>query len=206
MSHDGRVTAGSHDRRPGTIRQRGPVRTAVLSLVTMSLYGFWWWREVNRQLRALGQPADPGRALAAVTTGWLALIPPFLSVHRTATMIAAVQRRGGLVRTVNPAAAVAIAAVAGAGAIAWFALAFPRGVLRHRHRYHLAADRDGVRRLYTGRTQPGHRPADSSGIVRAGVTRAMRSGNEGERRLRRPASQMLIARPHGGTCAVRCAT
>ena len=35
---------------------------------------------------------------------------------------------------------------------------------------------------YAGRIQPGHRPADSSGIGRAGVTRAMRSGNEGEMR------------------------
>lgn len=91
---------------------------APLTLVTVSLYGFWWWWEVNRQLRALEQPADPGRALAAVTVGWLLLIPPFLSVHQTATMIAEVQRRAGLTRTVNPAAAVAIAAVAGAGAIA----------------------------------------------------------------------------------------
>ena len=69
-----------------------PVRAAVLALVTVSLYGFWWWRDEPAAEGALGQPADPGRALAAVTVGWLALVPPFLSVHRTTTMIAAAQR------------------------------------------------------------------------------------------------------------------
>ena len=125
MTYVEQATAGSRGRRPATVRQRGPVRAAVLALVTVSLYGFWWWRDVNRQLQALGQPADPGRALAAVTVGWLLLVPPFLSVHRTTTMIAAAQRRAGLTRTLNPSAAVTIAAVAGAGAIAWFAMAFP---------------------------------------------------------------------------------
>jgi hypothetical protein len=86
--------------------------------VTASVYGFGW-RDLNRQLRVLGQPADPWRALAAVTTGWPAIVPPFLSVHRTATMIADAQRRAGQAQTLSPSATVVIAA----GAVAWFATA-----------------------------------------------------------------------------------
>lgn len=112
---------GARDRRPVTISMRSPVRAAVLSLVTFSLYGFWWWWDLSRQLKVLGQPARPWRALAAVTVGWVAVIPPFWSVQRTATMIAAAERRTGAVHAVSPQAAVTIAATAAAGAAAWAA-------------------------------------------------------------------------------------
>jgi hypothetical protein len=122
MTETAPAAAGARARRQAvTIRPRSPARVAVLSLVTFSLYGFWWWWDINRQLKALGQPAHPWRALAAVTAGWLAVVPPFQSVHSTATMIGAAERRAGTASTVNPFAAVTIAAVAAAGAIAWAA-------------------------------------------------------------------------------------
>ena len=62
MTYVGPATAGSHGRGPATARQRGPVRAAVLALVTVSLYGFWRWWDVNWQPKALGQPAEPRRA------------------------------------------------------------------------------------------------------------------------------------------------
>jgi hypothetical protein len=122
MTIEAPAAAGTRSRRQAlTLRPRGPVRAAVLSLVTFSLYGFWWWWDVNRQLKAAGQPAHPWRALAAVTVGWLAVVPPFRSVYRTATMIGAAERRSGVVGTVNPSAAVTIAAVAAVAAVAWVA-------------------------------------------------------------------------------------
>jgi Domain of unknown function (DUF4234) len=122
MTIEAPAAAGARGRQQAlTIRPRSPVRAAVLSLVTFSLYGFWWWWDVSRQLKALGQPAHPWRALAAVTVGWLAAVPPFRSVQRTATMIGAAQRRTGMASTVNASAAVTIAAVAAAGAITWVA-------------------------------------------------------------------------------------
>jgi len=122
MTNVAQAATGTRSRQQAlTLRPRSPVRAAVLSLVTFSLYGFWWWWDVNRQLRALGQPAHPWRALAAVTVGWLAVVAPFRSVHRTATMIGAAERRTGMASAVNPSLAVTIAAVAAAGAIAWVA-------------------------------------------------------------------------------------
>jgi hypothetical protein len=108
-------------QQPVTASTRSPVRAAVLSLVTFSLYGFWWWWDLNRQLKALGQPGHPWRALAAVTAGWIAVIPPFRSAQRTAAMIATAERRSGIIHPVSPPVAVTIAAIAAAGAAAWAA-------------------------------------------------------------------------------------
>jgi hypothetical protein len=122
MTIEAPAAAGARGRQQAlTIRPRSPVRAAVLSLVTFSLYGFWWWWDVNRQLKAAGQPAHPWRAVAAVTAGWLTVVAPFRSVRRTATMIGAAERHAGMTSTVNPSLAVTIAAVAAAGAVAWVA-------------------------------------------------------------------------------------
>ena len=51
----------------------------------------------------------------------MAGFPPFRSVHRTTAMIAEAERGAGLISALNPPAAVAIAAMAGAGAVAWVA-------------------------------------------------------------------------------------
>lgn len=56
-----------------------------------------------------------------MTAGWIAVVPPFRSVHRTATMIGAAERGAGTASTVNASAAVTIAAVAAVGAVAWVA-------------------------------------------------------------------------------------
>jgi len=90
--HQGSRSPGGWQLLPVTARPRGPVRDAVLSLVTMSLSGYRWW-DVSRQLRARGQRADRERVLAAVTVGVFGVVPPFLLVHRATTMIAAAPAR-----------------------------------------------------------------------------------------------------------------
>jgi hypothetical protein len=128
---------------PPAVRPRSPWRAAVLSLVTLSVYGFWWWWDLNRRLRALGRPARPWRALAQVTLGWLVVLPVLLTnrvgfvvassivpvglslaaVRRTAAMIAAAQRERGAPDPLSVPVAVGLAAGALTGAVAWFALA-----------------------------------------------------------------------------------
>lgn len=138
--------------RRSAVHTRSPVRAAVLSLVTASIYGFWWWWDLNRQLQALGQPARPWKALGLVTLGWLVVLPGLLAswmwvvvvlsvvpvglslvaVQQTTLMVAAAQRARGTVGTVSVKVAVGLAATALAGAVAWFAfsvLAIPSGLL-----------------------------------------------------------------------------
>ncbi len=128
------------------------MRAAVLSLVTASVYGFWWWWDLNRQLRALGQPARPWKALGLVTLGWLVVFPALLAswmwvvvalsvvpvglslaaVQQTTLLVADAQRARGATSTVSVNVAVGLAAAALAGAVAWFALsvlAIPSGLL-----------------------------------------------------------------------------
>jgi hypothetical protein len=93
----------------------GPARAAVLALLTVSAYGFWWWFDLHRRLRALGQPAHPWRALAAVTVGWVGLLPPFRAVDAAARMVAGAQRSAGTRWTVQPRLAVACAAAGAVG-------------------------------------------------------------------------------------------
>lgn len=126
---------------PAGVHPRSPVRAAVLSLVTASIYGFWWW-DLNRQLRVLGQPARPWRALAMVTLGWLVVAAPLLAdlpwvvvalsvipvvlsvvaVYRTADLITAAQLAAGRPGTVSPEVAVTITTLALLGAVTWLVL------------------------------------------------------------------------------------
>ncbi len=137
----GVAAPGGAVHRAGT-HPRSPVRAAVLSLVTVSIYGFWWWWDLNRQLRAVDQPARPWRALAMVTLGWLVVAVPLLAdwpwavaalsvipivlsvvaVHRTAGMIAAAQLAAGRPATVSPPVAVTITTLALLGAVSWLVL------------------------------------------------------------------------------------
>lgn len=124
------------------LRQRSPLRAAVLSLVTVSVYGFWWWWDLNRQLRALGQPGRPWQALGLVTLGWLLVAPAVIAglpwvaagvsvipaglslvaVSRTSTMLCAAQRARGVARTMSVPLAVGLPAAALACIVAWFTL------------------------------------------------------------------------------------
>lgn len=106
---------GDHDGRPS------PRRAAVLALVTLTVWGFWWWWDLNRRLARAGQPAKPGQELTAVTLGWVAVVPPFRSVQRTVSRIAAAQARAGLPATADPHTAVELAVMAAAGFVAFVA-------------------------------------------------------------------------------------
>lgn len=101
---------------------RDPTRTALLAVVTLTLSGFWWWWDLNRRLRRLGASTRGWRSLAAVTIGWILIVPPFASVHEAVTAIARLQRDGEEEPTARPGTAVGLAVVAAAG-LALFATA-----------------------------------------------------------------------------------
>lgn len=96
-------------------RIRNAALAAFLALVTLTLYGFWWWYDINRQLHDLGQRRDPWRSLADVTIGWILLLPPFFSIAGTTRRIAAVQHDAELSYVVRPWLAIGLAVVATAG-------------------------------------------------------------------------------------------
>jgi len=125
----GQATPGARGRRQAvTLRPRSPVRAAILSVVTLTLYGFWWWWELNRELRAHGEATHPWRALAAVTLGWAVIVAPFRSVYGTTAAIAAAQRRASLEPAAQPKTAVGLAVTAAAGLVLFAtSIVFPPG-------------------------------------------------------------------------------
>ena len=72
--------------RPAKIRH--PVAVPVLVLVTLGIYGLYWWYQVNREMADLGRVRNtdglgdsPGKSLAAFFPGALIIFPPIFSLY-----------------------------------------------------------------------------------------------------------------------------
>ena len=72
-------------------------------LITLGIYHFFWWYEINREARDLDRriEVDPLLALLAVLIGWVIIVPPVVSIYRTGTRIAQMQQAAGLDPTCN---------------------------------------------------------------------------------------------------------
>jgi hypothetical protein len=68
-------------------KRRNPWGVWLLSLITLGIYHAVWYYKINNELRNNGQVNDPTVALLAVTLGWLVIVPPFVSLYRTADRI-----------------------------------------------------------------------------------------------------------------------
>lgn len=101
----------------GAVTSRSPSAAAVLSVVTLTVYGFWWWWRLNRDLQAEGENTHPWPALAAVTIGWVFIVPPFRSVRDTTEAIAAAQQRAGLQPSARSQPALRLAVTAAVGLV-----------------------------------------------------------------------------------------
>jgi len=73
---------------PGIAKVRHPVGVAVLTLVTLGIYGLYWWYQVNREMVDLGKARNaeglgdnPTTSLLAMFPGGLVLVPPFFSLY-----------------------------------------------------------------------------------------------------------------------------
>jgi hypothetical protein len=74
------------------------VWVVVWTVLTLGVYGAYWWYQVNREMRDLGRvdarPGlgdSPGTSLLAVTLGALLIVPPFVSLYRGCQRVQAAQ-------------------------------------------------------------------------------------------------------------------
>ena len=87
----------------GTVKVRSPVWAVVWTVLTLGIYGAYWWYQVNREMRDLGR-ADananlgdsPGTSLLAVTLGALVIVPPFVSLYNGCKRVQAAQELAGI--------------------------------------------------------------------------------------------------------------
>jgi hypothetical protein len=83
-----------------TAKIRNPLGVIGLSLITLGIYGIFWWYFINREMADLGRSTgtpelgdNPVLSVVAVTIGGLVLIPPFVTFWRTLKRIETAQDR-----------------------------------------------------------------------------------------------------------------
>lgn len=86
----------------GTAKIRNLWAVALLPIVTLAIYFFYWWYQINRELADYGRAKStdelgdsPGKSLLAVTLGALIVVPALVSIYRGFKRVQAAQRLAG---------------------------------------------------------------------------------------------------------------
>lgn len=85
--------------------KRNPLGVLGLSFITLGIYAFYWYYQVNAELRRFTGDASisPTRSLMAILFGWIVIVPPFIAVYNTAKHVQAEERRLGIQPELEPA-------------------------------------------------------------------------------------------------------
>ena len=91
------------DGTGSTAKIRSVVWVIVLELITLSIYGFFWWYFIHRELRDYGRTKNtnelgtsPGTSLLAITLGLLIIVPALVSIYNGFKRVQAAQRLTGI--------------------------------------------------------------------------------------------------------------
>lgn len=101
--------------------KRNPLGVLALSLITLGIYGFYWYYKVNEEIQRYtnDQTISPSRSLLAVIPGFLLIVPPFIAYYNTANHIVQMQQQRGMASQISPALVVIIALVLWIGMAAY---------------------------------------------------------------------------------------
>jgi Domain of unknown function (DUF4234) len=98
-----------------TVKVRNPVTSAILDAVTIGIYGFYWYYQVNKELAALGRArgteelgTKPMNSFWALMPGVLVLVPFLISGYNTGERVQAAQRGSGAGESINPIIAIVL--------------------------------------------------------------------------------------------------
>jgi Domain of unknown function (DUF4234) len=86
----------------GTAKIRNLWAVALLPIITLAIYYFYWWYQIHRELRDFGRAkntdelgSSPGTSLLAVTLGALIIVPALVSTYNGFKRVQAAQRLVG---------------------------------------------------------------------------------------------------------------
>jgi hypothetical protein len=86
-----------------TAKIRSPIWVPVLVLVTLGIYGAFWWYFIHRELRDYGRArgtdelgTSPAKSVLAVTLGALIIVPWIIGIVNGFKRVQAAQRLNGL--------------------------------------------------------------------------------------------------------------
>ena len=85
-----------------TAKKRNPWGVLGLSLITIGIYGIFWWYFVNKEMVELGRAKgtaelgdSPGTSVLALVPGFLIIVPPLVSYYRGVQRMQAAARLTG---------------------------------------------------------------------------------------------------------------
>jgi hypothetical protein len=77
-----------------TAKARNPIAVAIFCVITLGIYGIYWWYQINREMVDLGRYRNADRlgdnavlSLLAVFPGSLVIIPAYVSLYNTVKRI-----------------------------------------------------------------------------------------------------------------------
>jgi len=81
-----------------------------LPLITLGVYAYVWYYKINNEARRyLNDPTiSPVLSLLAILIGWILIVPPFISVYRTAGRVRRMQQQAGVPNLITPWIALAL--------------------------------------------------------------------------------------------------
>ncbi|HEX2233781.1 MAG TPA: DUF4234 domain-containing protein [Thermoleophilaceae bacterium] len=84
------------------VKIRNPVTCLILDIVTLGIYGLFWWYYVNREMADLGRAKgtdelgdNPAMSVLALIPGGLIIVPAIMTMINTGKRIKASQRLAG---------------------------------------------------------------------------------------------------------------
>jgi hypothetical protein len=102
-----------------TYPKRSPLVVLGLVVITIGIYGFYWYYKVNEEIKRYtgDETISPSRSLLAVIPGFLLIVPPFIAYYNTSNHIVRMQQRRGLASQISPALVVIL------GLVIWIGMA-----------------------------------------------------------------------------------
>ena len=98
--------------------KRNPLGVLGLSIITLGIYGLYWFYKVNEEIRDFtgDQTISPSRSLLALIPGAFLIVPPFIAYYNTANHLAQMERQRGISNEISPALVVIL------GLVIWIAM------------------------------------------------------------------------------------
>jgi hypothetical protein len=73
-----------------TAKARSPIAVAIFCVITLGIYGIYWWYQINREMVDLGRARNETglgdsafTSLLAVFPGVIIIVPPYVSLYNT---------------------------------------------------------------------------------------------------------------------------
>lgn len=85
--------------------KRHPLGVLGLSLITLGIYGLYWYYKVNEEIKRYtgDETISPSRSLLAVIPGLILIVPPFIAYYNTANHVLQLEQHRSIPSQISPA-------------------------------------------------------------------------------------------------------